>query len=318
MFDFKTAWKTVWSHSDEPAERMPLTEKENGKQVPYPYQVKKVKINDSLEIAYIDEGDVDADVLLLIHGMGSGIPVWKKNIDVLKKHYRCVALDLPGHGLSSRGDFPYTMAFYAEVVLSFIHKVRLPPLILIGHSLGGQTAIIAALKEQTLIKKLILISPAGIEPYTPVEKQTLITMAAGVVASGNAFTKNRFNYMVGFCNNQEEAGELARQMAFYKDDAAAFGKMMLRSIEAMLLESVNHLLYKITQPCLMLVGEDDKISPYQYLRGQDYADLVAREAVKLPNGKLVIFSSCGHFAQYQRPKSFNKVVLEFLKGKEVV
>ena len=318
MFDFINSWKNIWQPGDSTAEKMPLTEKDSGEQVSYPYPVKKVKVNDAIEIAYIDEGPQDADVLLFIHGMGSGIPVWGKNITIIKKHFRCVALDLPGHGYSSKGEFPYTMAFYAGVVLSFINKTGLSQVTLVGHSMGGQIAIIMALKEPNLIARLVLISPAGIEPYTSVEKQTLITMSAGVVASGNAFTKNRFNYLVGFCNNSEAAGDLARRMAFFKEDAAAFGKMMLRSVESMLLESVNHKLNEIMQPCLILVGRDDKVSPYQYLRGQEYVDLVEREAVKIPKGKLVVFAPCGHFAQYQRPKSFNKEVLEFLKEKRVV
>ena len=318
MFSFINNWKNLWHPGGETAEKMPLTEKEPGEPVAYPYPVQKMQLDATLEIAYIDEGDRDANVLLFLHGIGSGIPVWVKNIPVLKKQFRCVALDLPGHGYSSKGEFSYTMAFYTGVVLSFIKKASLSQVTLVGHSMGGQIAILTALKEPGLISRLILIAPAGIEPYTPVEKQTLINLMAGVVASGQAFTKNRFNYLVGFCHNQEAAGELARHMAFFKADAAAFSKMMLRSVEAMLLESVNHELTSITQPCLVLVGRDDKVSPYQYLRGQEFVALIEREATKIPQSKLMVFAPCGHFVQYQRPKSFNKEVLEFLKEKVIV
>jgi pimeloyl-ACP methyl ester carboxylesterase len=316
MFNFINSWKNLWHHGSTQQEQMPLTEKEPGERVEYPFPVKKVKLNEALEIAYIDEGE--GDVLLFIHGMGSGVPVWRKNISVLKKYFRCIALDLPGHGYSSKGEFAYTMAFYTGVVFSFMQKLGLSKVTLLGHSMGGLIAIHAGLKDPQSIKRLVLISPAGIEPYTAIEKQTLITMNVSVVGSGNAFTKNRFNYLLGFCNDPEAAGDLARRMAIFKDEATAFGKMTLRSVEAMLLESVNHVLDGITQPCLMLVGKEDKVSPYQYLRGEDFVHIVKREAEKLPNGKLIVFSPCGHFVQYQRPKAFNKAVLEFVQEKQEV
>ena len=318
MFDFINNWKNIWHRMPETGNGMPPTEKEPGEKVPYPFPVKKLRLNEDLEIAYCDEGKPDADVLLFLHGMGAGIPSWSKNIPELKKHYRCIALDLPGHGFSTKGDFPYTMAFYSEAVLSFTRQLGLRDVTLVGHSMGGQISIVSALKAPDLITGLVLLSPAGIEPYTSVEKQMLITMSGGIIATGNAFTKNRYNFLVGFGFDQDSAGELSKQLAYFKDDAATFGRTMIRSIEAMLLESVNHELNNIKQPTLIIVAKDDKVSPFQYLRGQKFPEIVAQEAAKLPHGKLIIYESGGHFLQYLRPKTFNKAVLEFLKEKETV
>ncbi|MBX0290271.1 alpha/beta hydrolase [Hymenobacter sp. HSC-4F20] len=296
---------------------MPLTENDPGEQIPYPYPVKKVRLpQPELEIAYIEEGPQDAEVLVLVHGMGGGIPTWRKNIEVLKKQFRCIALDLPGHGYSSKGDFAYTISFYTDVVLGFINALGVGPVTLVGHSMGGQTAIMAGLREPNLIQKLILVSPAGVEPYTSVEKQLLINMSAGVVATGNAFTKNRLNFLIGFCNNAELAGDLAKRLAFFKEDAAMFSRALQRSVEGMLLESLNHSLTEIRQPCLLLVGKEDKLSPYQYLRGQEYYQIVEREATKIPRGQVVVVPQCGHFVQYQCPDVFNTEVLEYLKEKK--
>jgi pimeloyl-ACP methyl ester carboxylesterase len=314
MFDFLTSWTNLWHPGAAHPGKMPLTEKEPGERVEYPYPLKKLRLSEALEIAYVDEGK--GDVLLFVHGMAGGIPSWGKNLSVLRKGYRCIALDLPGHGYSSRGDFPYTMAFYTGVVLAFMQKLGLTRVTLVGHSMGGQIAIHAGLKDPELIQRLVLVAPSGIEPYTAAEKQTLINMAAGVVGSGNAFTYYRFNYLLGFCNDSEAAGELIRRLAFFKNEAAIFGKTLLRSVEAMLLESVNHRLDQLTQPCLVVVGKQDRVSPYQYLRAEDFPDIVAREARKLRRGNLLVVEPCGHFVQYQRPKAFNNAVLEFLQEKD--
>ncbi len=314
MFDFLTSWAHLWHPSAAHSGKMPLTEKEPGEQVEYPYPLKKLRLSEALDIAYVDEGE--GDVLLFVHGMAGGIPSWVKNLSVLRKQFRCIALDLPGHGYSSRGDFPYTIAFYTGVVLAFMQKLGLTQVTLVGHSMGGQVAIHAGLKDPELIERLVLVAPSGIEPYTAPEKQMLINLAAGVVGSGNAFTYYRINYLLGFCNDSEAAGELIRRLAFFRNEAATFGKMLLRSVEAMLLESVNHVLDQLTQPCLVVVGKQDRVSPYQYLRAEDFPDIVAREARKLRRGKLLVVEPCGHFVQYQRPKSFNHAVLEFLQERD--
>jgi pimeloyl-ACP methyl ester carboxylesterase len=303
-------------NTDTVYERMPLTEKEDGEKVSYNFPVKRVSLNTDLEIAYIDEGKGENEAILFIHGMGSGIPVWEKNIKKLKKHFRCIALDLPGHGLSSRGDFSFTIEFYTRALISFIDKLGLTSISIAGHSLGGQIAFSIAIRRPDLAAKVIGVSPAGIEPYTSVEKQMLINMINGIVTSGNAYTKHRLNFMIGFCNNQEEAGELASKMAFYKNEAIHFGRMMQRTIQAILLESLENSLHKIHQPCLVIAGKQDKVSPYPYLRGREYYRLIALETTKMQNCKFVACDDCGHFMQYQKPEVFNNELMKFIQETE--
>ncbi|MEZ4766615.1 MAG: hypothetical protein R3C26_26510 [Calditrichia bacterium] len=52
-----------------------------------------------------------------------------KNIAELRNNYRCIAVDLPGYGKSSKGPYPIGMAFYADVLAQFLVKLisRAPP-----------------------------------------------------------------------------------------------------------------------------------------------------------------------------------------------
>jgi len=302
MFNFFERWK---------ADKL-TPEKEEGEHVPYPYDVKKIRLNGGLEIAYVDEGDPTLDTLLLVHGMASAIPVWRKNIRDLKRQYRCIALDLPGHGYSSKENFPYTMEFFADVLLAFIKRLGLKSVAVAGHSMGAQLACIAALKEPERISRLILASPSGFEPYRAADKQYLINLSAAAMGMGQAFTQHKQNYLMGFCNNYEEAGELSKRIPIYKKDAAQFGRMMLKCIEAMLLEALVDVMTSISQPCLIILGTDDIVSPYQFIHGETYQKTVRLEASKIKRNKVVVFSPCGHFVQYQRPKLFNKEVTAFL------
>ncbi|MCE6991281.1 alpha/beta fold hydrolase [Dyadobacter sp. CY323] len=316
MFNLLNAWNNFWNRS--PSAKMPLTEKVPGEPVAYPYAVKKTRIDDDIEIAYTDEGIGGADVLLFIHGMGTDLSAWGKNMDSLSKDFRCIALDLPGHGLSDKGDFPYTIQFYTQCVISFIKKLDLPALTLIGHSMGGQIAVNIAIKQPVLADKLVLVSPSGVEPYTAVERQMLINTMTGIVASGNAFTHNRLNQILGFPNHLELASEFANGIALYQHEAAHFGILLSRSVEAMLLEGINGVLHQITQPCLILVGEEDLISPWPYMRGEDFARLLAAESSQIRDVKLVTVPACGHYLPYQMPEAFNDELLKFIEEKSAV
>ncbi len=67
----------------------------------YPFDVKKITLNDGRVMAYMDEGS-SKEVIIFIHGLGSYSPAWMKNIAELKNTYRCIAVDLPGYGKSSK------------------------------------------------------------------------------------------------------------------------------------------------------------------------------------------------------------------------
>ena len=57
------------------------------------------------KIAYQDEGPEKAPVILFLHGLGDNAHVWSAAIASLRKNYRCIALDLPGHGQTIARNF---------------------------------------------------------------------------------------------------------------------------------------------------------------------------------------------------------------------
>jgi pimeloyl-ACP methyl ester carboxylesterase len=136
----------------------------------YPYEVHKVKLDDGRTIAYVDEGSSD-EVIIFVHGLGSYLPAWKKNIEGLKNDFRTIALDLPGYGKSSKELHPGTPEFYADVIVQFMDKLGIEKANISGHSMGGQAAITMALKYPDRVKNLILVAPAGIEEFTEGQKE---------------------------------------------------------------------------------------------------------------------------------------------------
>jgi pimeloyl-ACP methyl ester carboxylesterase len=134
----------------------------------------------SLKIAIHDTGDTHSEtaaakpVLFFAHGLGLNSLFWKYAVQHLMHDYRCIAIDLPGHGDSweQRGNF--SMSFYAQVVRSTIEEMKLNDITLIGHSMGGQISIITALQMPAVVNRLVLVCAAGVETFTDEEAQRII------------------------------------------------------------------------------------------------------------------------------------------------
>jgi len=112
-----------------------------------------------VELFYTDDGPADAEVLLLVHGMGADSHDWIWHIPALSAKRRVIAMDLRGHGYSSvpeTGHDPRTMA--ADLVALLAH-LDIPQVVAVGHSLGGQVVSILAVEHPELVRAVCTIDP---------------------------------------------------------------------------------------------------------------------------------------------------------------
>src|SRR5919198_624390 len=122
---------------------------------------------DNICVRYIDTGS-NGNPVLLIHGLGGSIESWINNIHTISRtQLRVIALDLPGFGFSDKPKINYTPNFYSVFIAKFLSKLETCTNIsIIGCSLGGHIAAEVALNHPNFISKLILISPAGVPPFS--------------------------------------------------------------------------------------------------------------------------------------------------------
>ena len=118
---------------------------------------------DNYRIRYSRMGTADRTIVL-IHGFGGGADRWLFTQQPLSDVATVYALDLPGHGQSSKSVSDATIEGLAKVVLSFLDALGIEKTELIGHSLGGAIALQAAELQADRIEKLTLIAPAGLGP----------------------------------------------------------------------------------------------------------------------------------------------------------
>ena len=97
-----------------------------------------IDIND-LRINYIDEGeDNGRGIILLLHGWGSNITLFKNIVDMLSPHMRVVAPDMAGFGESDEPKKPWCVDDYVDFIGTFCKKLGIVPTVVLGHSFGGR------------------------------------------------------------------------------------------------------------------------------------------------------------------------------------
>jgi pimeloyl-ACP methyl ester carboxylesterase len=277
--------------------------------------LKKIEIEKQIQIAYTETG-TGSKTLLFIHGLANFKGVWKSNIHELSKTHRCIAIDLPGNGHSSSGDYKYSMFFYAECVKQFIDKLNLSNVVLVGHSMGGQIALVLTLRYPHLIEKLVLVAASGLEYFSDLDQMMI----------------NQSMQMSQLFYSNEQSLESAIHTSFYNFDKLSINslikdakefipihssgkwqKMVKDSISAMLNEQVQQFLPTIKVPTLIIFGDNDAMIPNKLLHASETVQTIAKKANALiENSEVVIIKNAGHFVQIEKSKEVNAAIAEFV------
>lgn len=116
---------------------------------------------DGYRLRYSRMGEGDTHVVL-VHGFGGDADRWLFTQQPLAEKASAWALDLPGHGQSSKDVRDGSVAALAAVVIGFMDAVGIDKAALVGHSLGGAVALQAAIDNPERVTGLTLIAPAGL------------------------------------------------------------------------------------------------------------------------------------------------------------
>ena len=261
-------------------------------------------------IAYIDEGSGEKTILL-VHGLASNAGFWRYNIKALSNEYRVIAIDLPGYGKSDKGDYPYGMAYYAELLAGFIDQLSLDNVIYIGHSMGGQIGITLAINHPEAIEQLVLAAPAGIEKFDEGEGEWLANALTKEGIAKATEPQVRANLSINFYRwNPEYEWMVEERVRMAKtEEMKEFAYTVIESIQAMIDEPTSDMLYRISHPTTILYGKYDGLIPNRYLN-PGFTDAVFEKGnQQIPNSSLVEIDDAGHMLMIEKAEAFNQAVL---------
>ena len=119
----------------------------------------------TLDIRAIQGGDPASDlVVFCVHGWACSVYSYRRLMPLLAgAGMRSVAIDLPGHGLSSKPDDPrfYSLDAQVECVMAAMDALGIARAVLVGHSMGGPICARVAVLAPDRVVGLALLAPAG-------------------------------------------------------------------------------------------------------------------------------------------------------------
>lgn len=291
-----------------------LTKISSMSELKYDYPVHYADLNGGIKLAYVDEGK-GKETILMIHGLGSYLPAWKKNIGDLSKDFRVIAVDLPGYGKSSKAPHSGLMSFYASVIADLIQKLELGPVNIAGHSMGGQIAMVLALEKPELVKRLILVDPAGFEAFHAGQRAWFKEVMTPNLVRLTTVDAIESNLAGNFYRMPDDARFMIGDRIAMRDadDFEAYCLAVARSVHGMVDEPVLGKISAIKIPTIIFFGENDMLIPNRYLNPGFTVKIAEKGAGLIKGSKLVMVPKCGHFMMFEKPEVFNAETRNFIQ-----
>jgi pyruvate dehydrogenase E2 component (dihydrolipoamide acetyltransferase) len=241
-------------------------------------------------------GTLDGQPIVLIHGFSGDMNNWLFNIDALSAVGPVVAVDLPGHGGSSKDVGDGALATLAATVMTAIDGLHAGKIRLVGHSLGGAVAARMAADHPDRISRLVLIAPALL-PGTDLSGEFL----GGIVESQRARDLKPWLEML-FADPSVVTKDMIEEMVRFKrmdgveDALFAIRSQMMRGTDAAALASDLHRIESAT----IVVSLADRI--------------VGRpDASQLPgNFRVIAIEGAGHMPHLEKAAEVNAILTEAL------
>ena len=226
--------------------------------------------------------------IVFVHGAGGSSQRWSDQLASFDGKCNSWAMDLPGHG-KSEGSLLSNIKEMAEFIDDFVGALCLRKFVLVGHSMGGAIAQEFTLQYPGKLRGLILI---GTGARLKVSKGILDSLAAEQMPFKDV------NHLYGSSTLDDQREEALREMnelspAVYKADFEVCNKFdSTFSIE------------KIKAPCLVIVGDEDIMTPVKYSQFLNS---------KLLNSQLKIIMGAGHMCMQEKHAEVTEEIESFIQ-----
>ncbi|MEL4504636.1 alpha/beta hydrolase [Luteococcus sp. H138] len=246
-------------------------------------------MSDSIRVH--EYGDPAQPTLVLVHGVTDAGSTWPDAVAHWQPEWHLRSVSLRGHGESPRfepAQYGRMMQTLVDDLVAVLEDQPNPPIV-VGHSLGGRTAVLAALHRPELVRALVLEDPALMHTTDERRRETRL-WADGVR---------------GFPDRREQ--EIARQLG--DGWSAAETQAWADSKEQVDLAMMEHLdfgpmdqdgvLNQLSVPALVVSPPDSQLIP-------------SPERVTNPLVRIELLDGVGHCVRRDNPEAYHRLVDAFL------
>ena len=244
-------------------------------------------------IRYLEMGNAGGAPILFIHGFGGDLNNWMFNQEPLSENSTTYALDLPGHGGSTKEVGAGDLEVFTSAVIAFMDAKNIKKAHLVGHSMGGATALALAANNADRVASATLIAPAGLG------------------------SEINMDYINGFISQSRAKKLRAVLEMLVADPGAITSEMVDEVIKFKRVDGVGPALETLRDGLMPggAQGADLKSSlaalavPVQAVWGKEDQILPATHADSLPdNVTLTLFEKTGHMPHMEKATEVNELI----------
>jgi pyruvate dehydrogenase E2 component (dihydrolipoamide acetyltransferase) len=249
-------------------------------------------------LRYLEIGG-EGPPVIFIHGFGGDLNNWQFNQEALAENHLTFAIDLPGHGGSTKdlGSGHVHVGALATAVVDFMDAKAVAKAHLVGHSLGGAVALDLALNHADRVASATLICSAGLGPEINMayidgfmqakRRKQLQPVLEMLVADPSMISREMIEDVLKYRRLDGVEAALNRII----DDTFAGGRQVL--------ELTSHL-GDLTVPVQVIWGRQDQILPVSHSEG-------------LPDSvPVTVFDDAGHMVHMEKAAEVNDKLRAFI------
>ena len=217
--------------------------------------------------------------VVLIHGIGVSHRYLRRLHGLLAETFDTCSIDLPGFGATPRPGHALSVADHATYILGALEQLGVLEFVLVGHSMGSQFAVEAALQQPRRISQVVLMGPV-VDP----KRRTVLQQALALGRDSFFFESPSSNALV------------------FTDYLRCGPTWFLKTLRVMMEYPTEERISGVTAPVLVLRGAKDPVAS---------ADWCRRLAARAGQATLVEIEASGHVVQHSRAAEVAGAILDF-------
>lgn len=239
--------------------------------------------------------------LLILHGYFGMSDNWKTLGNLFSKDYQVHLIDQRNHGRSFHAD-AFNYELLAQDLYSYIQYHQLENIYLVGHSMGGKTAMLFAVSYPNLVDKLIIvdISPKSYQPHHNAILVGLNSVDFSIHNSRKLVDEQLSNYI-----SELGVRQFLLKNVYWKEKGVLDYRFNLKSL------TENN--SEVGKP---LPQNTSFMKPTLFLKGEKSDYILSDEQMIIDNhfleNKVIEISKAGHWLHAENPKDFYNEVCAFL------
>ena len=249
--------------------------------------------------------------VVLVHGAGSGGPVWHRQIAALAPDHRVIVLDIPMFGLSAMPERVYApRQQISDVILGVMNELDIEKADIGGHSMGAIGTIGALAREPERFNRAVLMAPPGFgQGLNFALRIASVRFVQPFINYGSRkaryFFFDRFEAQKSGPSDERELWKELHFQVGNRDSGVATFNEGLRSFAGIwgqrdILDT--DLTARIQAPTLLVWGDSDLIIPTRQSR---------RALELLADARLELLENCGHIIQLEAPERATELMVDW-------